>query len=66
MRIRDIEEIRWMKQHVEGEEWTPWERKRKKKDDEDSDESDGSGDESLTSSGDAGSRRVVGTESSEG
>jgi len=26
-RTRDIEEIRWMQQHVLGAEWTPWERK---------------------------------------
>ena len=25
-RIRDIEEIRWMQQHILGEDWTPWKR----------------------------------------
>ena len=51
VRIRDIEEIRWMKQHVEGVEWTPWERKRKKKNGEDSDDSDESGDDEGDASG---------------
>ena len=30
-RMRDIEEIRWMQQHVLGVEWTPWERAAEKK-----------------------------------
>jgi dipeptidyl aminopeptidase/acylaminoacyl peptidase len=29
-RIRDIEEIKWMQQHVLGQEWTPWERPEEK------------------------------------
>jgi len=31
-RTRDIEEIRWMQQHVTGIEWTPWVRPEPKKD----------------------------------
>ncbi len=33
-RIRDIEEIRWMQQHVLGQEWTPWERPTTEKDED--------------------------------
>ncbi len=50
VRIRDIEEIRWMKQHVEGTEWTPWERKRKKKDDDEGSDSETDGDDETASS----------------
>jgi dipeptidyl aminopeptidase/acylaminoacyl peptidase len=31
-RIRDVEEIRWMQQHILGQEWTPWQRPVKKDD----------------------------------
>ncbi|MBT8338255.1 MAG: S9 family peptidase, partial [Gemmatimonadetes bacterium] len=34
-RIRDVEEIRWMQQHVLGIEWTPWERPKEKDDEDD-------------------------------
>ncbi len=37
-RIRDIEEIKWMQQHVMGEEWTPWERPEKEEDEKKDDE----------------------------
>ena len=33
-RTRDIEEIRWMQQHILGTDWTPWEREEDKKKDE--------------------------------
>lgn len=33
-RIRDIEEIKWMQQHVLGEAWEPWERPEKNDEDE--------------------------------
>ena len=33
-RTRDIEEIRWIQQHVRDIEWKPWERKKKEKKDE--------------------------------
>ena len=31
-RRRDIEEIRWMQEHVLGVDWTPWEREREEED----------------------------------
>jgi len=37
-RQRDVEEIRWMHEHVLGEEWTPWERSSEKAEDDDKDE----------------------------
>ena len=43
-RVRDIEEIRWMQEHILGEEWTPWERPTPKKDKaEDEEEKEGQG-----------------------
>ncbi len=33
-RIRDIEEIRWMQEHILGEDWQPWERPKDKGDDQ--------------------------------
>ena len=33
-RTRDVEEIRWIQQHVRDIEWKPWERKKKEKKDE--------------------------------
>jgi dipeptidyl aminopeptidase/acylaminoacyl peptidase len=40
-RQRDIEEIRWMHEHVLGEEWTPWERSSDKDEREDEEETEG-------------------------
>jgi dipeptidyl aminopeptidase/acylaminoacyl peptidase len=37
-RTRDVEELRWMQQHVLGEEWTPWERPVEAGEDGDADE----------------------------
>lgn len=38
-RARIVEEVRWMQQHVIGQEWTPWERpKAAEKDDKDDEE----------------------------
>jgi len=34
-RTRDIEEIRWIQQHVRGIDWTPWERETDEEDDDD-------------------------------
>jgi len=36
-RTRDVEEFRWMQQHVLGEEWTPWERPVEDSDEEEND-----------------------------
>lgn len=37
-RTRDIEEIRWMQQHVLDEEWTPWERPTEEKTEDDAEQ----------------------------
>lgn len=38
MRVHEIEEIRWMQQHILGETWTPWERKVEEDDEEEEEE----------------------------
>ena len=43
LRIYQIEEIRWLHDHVLGGTWTPWERAEKKKDGEDEDGKDEDG-----------------------
>jgi dipeptidyl aminopeptidase/acylaminoacyl peptidase len=48
-RQRDIEEIRWMKKHVLGEEWTPWKRASDADKKEDADAEDGESDGESTS-----------------
>ena len=48
-RQRDIEEIRWMKKHVLGEEWTPWERASDTDKKEDADTEDDESDSESTS-----------------
>jgi len=42
-RIRDIEEIKWMQQHILGEEWEPWERAKDEKDDDEKKDEEGGG-----------------------
>ena len=42
-RQRDIEEIRWMHEHVLDEEWTPWERSSEDEDNEDEEETETEG-----------------------
>lgn len=39
-RVHEIEEVRWMQQHILGETWTPWERKVEKDEDEDGEDED--------------------------